>query len=569
MTLLSCCLIILVCTTGCGNGSSFLAGLASVEAGRLFEASDFLIEAGHSAEFTGEFAMRFVTDGLAVVKHVGKYNVEIMADGKIYNVLLDVSDTVAPTAKARPITVLKGTEVNPEQCVEDVYDCTDVSFSFKDKVDFSSKGIIDTVVVLKDEAGNVTEVPVCITVNDIMDAAHASITMEAGDRLPAFEDFVGFGVTGSILTDMSVINTSLVGEYNIDLEVEGEKYTRTLIVEDTVPPVAVVTPQKVFLGQSYPKAAEFVSDIVDVGPVSVSYETEPGSEVTGPCTVKILLTDQGGNTTVYEAECELMEDNELPEFVKYPAELDMDVGETLIWRAYVEAVDNSGMVDLSVDTAAAILDVPGEYESFFVAKDRAGNEKRQSFKLVVHDNAVTKEMMDEVIQGIFDEILTDDMTIVDKIRTIYRYILNNVTYVHEGVVYGDMRREAYYGLVNRKKGDCFTHCAISKEMLEYLGLETIVVRRRLDLAPKYGNHYWLLVNLGTKEEPLWYHHDSCPSFRQETYLMTDAQVRAYTNYHADVSPRTYHYYTYDQSLYPESAKEPLVNWSIDSKYYEY
>jgi len=99
-----------------------------------------------------------------------------------------------------------------------------------------------------------------------------------------------------------------------------------------------------------------------------------------------------------------------------------------------------------------------------------------------------------------------------------------------------------------------------------------MVKRREDLAKLSGsNHFWLLVNFGTEEEPLWYHYDATPirkPFNRVTYMMTDAQLIAYTNYRADSSPQKLYYYTFDTSLHPASATRIVEDMNLDAKYFE-
>jgi hypothetical protein len=204
-----------------------------------------------------------------------------------------------------------------------------------------------------------------------------------------------------------------------------------------------------------------------------------------------------------------------------------------------------------------------------IAKDSVGNETRQEVKLVLHDNSVTKEMMDQMCEEITGKIITADMTTQEILYAIAKYVSGNIKYTSEGV-HDDVRREAYLGLGSRKNGDCFTFCAASHELLSYLGYEIQMVRRSPEFVKESGNHFWLLVNCGTKEEPLWYHHDSSPHskpYNQETHMMTDAQLKAYTN-NRNSNSSIKHYYSFDTSLHPASATEIVVEWNIDSKYYE-
>ena len=237
----------------------------------------------------------------------------------------------------------------------------------------------------------------------------------------------------------------------------------------------------------------------------------------------------------------------------------------------VSAEDNSGMVTVSLDTTGIDLMVPGMYTAFFVATDSVGNETRQEVALTLHDNSVTQEMIDELCEQIISEIITEDMSMKKKLYAVYKYVRSKLSYTNAGV-HDDIRREAYIGLTSRHSGDCFTYCAASQEIFTHMGIETQIVRRRLDLVPESGsNHFWLLVNCGTAEEPAWYHFDATPirkPFNRTTYMMTDAQMIAYTNYRAGSSPKKLHYYTFDTSLHPASATEIMVDLELDAKFYE-
>ena len=548
---------------------AYIATSATVEAGNTFSATDFILEEGHTSEFATDFTSQFVQNGLAQINQIGEYSVDLIVDGKNYAIELIVQDTISPKASARTITICQGDSLTAEQCITDILDATNVSCAFKTEPDLTQVGTFNEIVILSDEAGNCTEIPVTISVLGMDELLADSYTIEAGEIIPSEEELIVSNRTGKYITDISVINTSLIGNYTLEVEIEGEVYSTELIIEDTIAPIATVVPITAYYGADFPSADSFVSEIIDEGPVTVSYETDPGAIVNDQNAVRIALTDQAGNRTLYDSQCSIVHDDEVPRFVTVPTELDADVNTSIIWRSMVSAEDNSGVVDLSLDTADINLEKPGTYTAFLVAKDPAGNETRQEVKLILHDNSVTKEMMDQVCAEITGKIITDDMTTQEKLYAVYKYVVNKISYTSEGV-HDDVRREAYLGLTTRKNGDCFTFCAASKELLSYLGYDIQIVRRRLDLVKEYGNHFWLLVNCGTEEEPLWYYHDASPHskpFDLETYMMTDAQLKAYTNYRASNSSKK-HYYTFDTSLHPASATEIVVDLGIDSQYFE-
>lgn len=547
----------------------YIATSATVEAGNRFRAEDFLLEKGHTAEFAEEFAHQFAQDGIAKINKIGDYSVEIIVDGKNYSIQLTVQDTISPKAVARVVTVSQGDTLTAEQCVTDITDQTEVSCVFQSEPDFTQIGSITEIVILTDEAGNCTEIPVSITILGVQEILAAQYTIEAGSDIPTVNELLGWNRIGNYVTDVSSINTSLIGNYTLEIEIDDSIYTTELIIEDTIAPTAEVCQVTAYCGAVFPVPESFVSNINDEGPVTVSYEQPPGEIVSETTSVRIILTDQSGNCTVYESMCNVAEDNEAPEFILFPEHLEADVDSTIIWRAMVEVEDNSGQVELTLDTSGIDITKPGTYTVFFVAKDLAGNETRQEVTLVLHDNTVTKEMMDEVCAKILGQIITENMTTQEMLYAVWNYVVSHIKYTSNGV-HDDVRREAYLGLTTRKNGDCFTYCAASEELLSYLGFETQIVRRKEEFVKTSGNHFWVLVNCGTDEEPLWYHHDASPHkkpYDMETYMMTDAQLKAYTDYRAETSSFRY-YYSFDTSLYPASALEIVVDWEIDAKYFE-
>ncbi|MCR5154748.1 MAG: hypothetical protein K6B75_07880 [Lachnospiraceae bacterium] len=541
---------------------------AVVEAGNTFTADEFLLEEGHTAYFSGDFAAKYVKDGKAVINHIGDYTAQITIDKKEYTVPVHVEDSKAPKAKALQITIPVGTMLLPEQCVTDVKDATSITYEFISVPDFFNVGKSTAVVRLTDEAFNKTDVEIDLNIISTGDCLLKEYVLEAGGKIPDEKELVLFGKTGKFVTDISVINTSLVGEYSLLMNIEGNEYSTHLVIVDTIPPTATVEPQYAYPGQALPEAASFVKDIKDVGPVSISYENAPEIMTDEKLNVKIAIEDQSGNKTVYESYFEPALDNEVPVINSYPEEIVADLGTQLIWRALVDASDNSGYCELSLDTSTVNLDYAGTYTAYIVAKDYAGNETRQKTSVILHDASVTKEMMDKLCEDIFAEILTDDMSKYEVIKAVWKYINSNISYTTAGV-HDDTRREAYLALKSRKSGDCFSYCASAIELFSRLGIDTIMVVRDPVCAAKIrANHMWVIVNYGTEEEPLWYHFDAVVTkLRKQTYLMTNRQLKAFTNKYNELFNRDY-FYTFDESLYPEIATEELYDIGLDAKYYE-
>ncbi len=555
----------------CGRTSKYLATSAIVEVGVPFEAHNFLTASGHTAEFDKEFADKYATNNVARILVPGNYRVDLLVDGKRCAVKLTVRDTVAPVAKAKEIFICEGGVITPEQCVTDVYDVTEVKYSFKTKPDTSKTGKYQAVVVITDAADNKTEVIVDINIISLTEALARGFEVEAGTEVPDVSKLMPFADSKKIITDLSVINIDLVGTYDITVEIEGKEYETTLNIIDTIAPVATITPQEGYEGVEFPSPESFVSNIIDAGPVKVSFETDPGVVSKDNTAVKIVLTDQGGNKTVYDSYCNIAVDNEAPVILSAPDKLDVDAGASIIWRALVNAKDNSGVVDLELDTSKVDMQKPGYYTAVLYASDKAGNKVSKNIEIVVHDNSVTLEMMDELCSKIIAKVIKDGMSKQEQVLAIAQYVHDNIRYTDARET--DLRKDAYLGLTTRKNGNCYTYYSACVELLSRLGFETMMVCRSEEAVEIVGSHHvWAYVNMGDALYPQWYHCDASAkprAFERNTFLITTAQTIAYTKWReAEEKPPKLRYFTFDHSQYPESATTELVDINVNKKYFE-
>lgn len=556
------CIIVAVIVSSALSRPDYVARSVTVEAGRSsIEASDFLVDKSHSAEF-GDGA---VFD----LSAVGEYKIPLVVDGKNCTTKLIVIDTKAPSGSVRDMSVWQGSKLDAESCVSDIKDATAVSVKFKKKPDTDELGKREVTVILEDGGGNTTEYTFVLNVVSSSGLLYTHYVSELGEDLPSADVFTGKSGVGEYLSDISSISPNAAGIYMLQISADGNTFDVVLEITDTVAPTATVTPQVCY--NKIPEASEFISGIVDKSRVTVSYETEPDMASSGRVDVNIVLTDAHGNKTVYSTYFEVMSDTKAPEILKAPDALEVDTGATIIWRASVEATDDSGKVDLDLDTNGADLNTPGVYTVEIVARDDAGNETRRKVKLTVHDGSITESMLFEVIKKIEKGLLiTSKMNAEEKVYSVFRYVYDNMKYSNTSA-HIDWRQEAYVTLNGGFTGDCFTYCATSYALLKYLGFDVRIVERAESAKIEgTGTHFWVLVNIGSEAEPKWYHFDATPQrspYNLATYLMTDAQLEAYTKWRNDTY-KLENYYTYDVEKFPEVSKWQMVSLEIPAKYFD-
>ncbi len=543
---------------------SFVARSVTVEAGRsAIKASDFLTESGHTAEFS---------EGTVYdLSAVGEYKITLIVDEKECTSKLVVADTKAPTATSIDVSVWQGSEVDAASCVIDIIDVTEVEVYFKKKPDTGTIGKQEATVVLEDRGGNKTEYSVFINVVSSSGLLYTHYVSELGEAIPSADVFTGKPGVGRYLSDIAGIGTDAAGTYMLQIEADGGTYDVVLEIADRTPPTATVTPQTGY--NSIPKPESFISEIVDRSRVSITYETEPVLNGNATVDVVLVLTDAFGNKTVYTSYFTVVNDTSAPVIVKAPEELEVDTGKSIIWRASVEATDDSGNVELSLDTAGANLGVPGVYTIEIVARDAAGNEARRPVKLTVNDGSVTPEMLQAAIANIEKDLLIKPgMTAEEKIYCVYRYVYDGLKYSNTSN-HIDRRHEAYIALSGAMTGDCFTYAACSYAILEYLGYPVHLIERAESAKTEgTGTHFWVLVNIGTEASPQWYHFDATPMKypynSSATYLMTNSQINAYTKWRNATNDKVENYYTYDVEKYPAVSTWNMTTLTIPSQYYE-
>lgn len=101
---------------------------------------------------------KFITEiNESIINKIGSHTIKVYGNDGEFEVIINVSDTIAPTAKAVEKTMWISDEITSDMFLGDIKDATTVTSSFKETPDFNKKGKQDVTIVLKDEAGNTTE----------------------------------------------------------------------------------------------------------------------------------------------------------------------------------------------------------------------------------------------------------------------------------------------------------------------------------------------------------------------------------------------------------------------------
>ncbi len=364
-----------------------------------------------------------------------------------------------------------------------------------------------------------------------------TVTVEAGTQDFQTSNFLRKDGDAEFVTDMTQVDTSHVGEQEIQLNVNGKERTSTLSVQDTEAPKGEAETATVNVGGEL-SPDELVTNIEDNTDVTCSFKEEPDLSGVGTVPVTIVLTDEGGNTTEIESEAEVIEDTEEP-VIDGVAPLEGFIGEPISYKSEITVTDNCDKeVELEVDTSDVDTETEGTYDVIYTATDRAGNTAQAETTITMKEKPQDYVEPEEVYaeaDEVLAEITTDDMTLKEKARAIYDWCRNNIGYISTSDK-DSWTNGAHQGFT-QGQGDCFVFFSTAKALLTEAGIPNIDVVKS---DTSHSSHYWSLIDCGDG----WYHFDTTPrSGGGEFFMLTDEELLEYSESHDNS-------HIFDQSLYP-------------------
>lgn len=384
------------------------------------------------------------------------------------------------------------------------------------------------------------------------------ITVEAGSVVYA-EQFLstqGFKIGQSVYfkTDMTGIDMSVEGDYEIELYVDGTVHTSLMRVRDTVPPKA--EPVNMSLNAGMKPSAEFlIKNVRDVGKVTAAFQHEPDWNKGGKVTVNVVITDAAGNSSVVPVELTIHTDV-VPPVIEGAMDRVFYVGDSIVYTgAYedhlgnqypeVTAYDTESAVTFTVNRDKVDTSKSGVYPVIYSAVDAVGNITNVEVKFTLLDKPVATvepKVVYDLARKILDEITTEDMTDMEVAFAIYRWTSYNIGYVNSSDKTSWI--DAAYQAFTQYCGDCYNYFAAAKALYEVAGIENVDVVKS---DTSHSSHYWSLINLGEG----WYHVDCTPRINPGQFFMnTDAELEAY-------SSANHNSHIFDGSLYPDRATESV------------
>jgi hypothetical protein len=468
----------------------------------------------------------------------GVYDIDAIIGNKNYTSKLIIQDTIAPTAIPADVAVWAEATVQPADFVREVYDATEVSLSFENAPDTSITGARPVAVLLTDAGGNTTRVVAELRVYDTVDKLDVKPdTDKSGINVFDFvkkvhnkdkERFI-------IDTDLQTIDFNIPGRCEVVVLLDGKRRLSLLDIFDVTPPTATPVHVRRFISDTL-DPWEFVDNIFDQTPVTVSFVSVPDNMLEGDQAVMLLLTDAYGNTAQIASSLTLVRDTEPPVI---GGMLDKTVfpGDTIAYRLGITVTDNrDDEVELKIDSSKVDAKTEGAYPVVYSATDSSGNTTIVKGTITVL--GIMREQVYEMADKVLADIISEDMSLYDQAYAIYLWVKRNIGYINSSVK-DDPVLGAYRAFKN-KSGDCFVFASVSELLLTRAGIDNILIHR---ISSARTRHYWSLVNVGEG----WYHFDTTPhNIGGYAFMLTESEVQALA-----IKRGSSTYYAYDKSLYPE------------------
>jgi len=314
---------------------------------------------------------------------------------------------------------------------------------------------------------------------------------------------------------------------------------------DRDPPTADTVDVTILIGETV-KPGDFVKNVEDESEVvSIEFVSAPNLLSHTDQTVQIKITDEHGNSAIFEAAL-IIRINTSPPVIEGIEPIVTRVGDPILYRQGITARDDFGRDltnEIQINSTNVNHNAIGEYTVTYRVTDITGLET--VIQMTVKVVNVDVEYVHNEIDKILNEVIKEDMTQLQKVRAIHTWVITNIAYA-QTIGAGETVYEDAYRALRDRGGNCFNFYAISEIMLTRSGIPNMPIER---IAGTPSRHRWSLINpdgLG------WHHFDTTPTRLQwgsQTAYFTDSQSRTFSRQFEEFNG-TLDYFTYYPELYP-------------------
>lgn len=418
---------------------------------------------------------------------VAEYEIELTYKGKAKKVKLKIVDTTAPVVVFKNVIAYEDYQIDANDFIEEKEDLSEMKVYASEVGNLNEFKDYEIEITVEDEYGNKTSEMRILTITWLRDLVY----IELGNPFSKADVIVNMEKDADKISDeeISKVDPSKVGEYQLKATYEGKEYQTKVIIQDTTPPELQLKDVTIYLGETIKGKETFIKSVKDAsGVITTSMQTKIDYKKIGKQEIVIEAIDGFNNKITKKAILTIKKDAEGPVFSgltnltvkKYASNIDYLKG--------VKAVDaKDGTRDFDFDASKVNPSVAGTYYATYTAVDNTGNKTTKKRKVTVLHNA-------EDTEAKFNEFYKKYLA-GKSVLEMVRVIKTKIKYTTNGGG-GD---PIWYGLTNLA-GDCYVHAMLTKKALDKAGITNRLI------YVKDKTHYWNLVQISG----VWRHYDSTP-----------------------------------------------------------
>ena len=320
-------------------------------------------------------------------------------------------------------------------------------------------------------------------------------------------------------------------------------------IRDKEAPIIRVTDLDIYNDETV-TVHDFVTECDDVSRVKLSFQQEIDYSINGDQIVTIVAVDEVGHRTVKSARLSHVFDTTAPTVVGDPL-IRTVRGESITYKKHISVNDDHDpFPTIEIDNSEVNLDEEGTYPVHYTVTDFCGNSQTFDAQVVVTapaSESVSDETINELLDAILDQIITDDMDDLHKVWAVYEYV-RAIPYSKTDYSF-DYKYEGYK-ILRDQKGDCFGSYSASRLLLDRLGFPNLSVESDKATANK---HFWNMVSLDGGKT--YYHFDATHWHEWGTVkpvmcMISDETLKKISDEHKGT-------HTYDHTLLPATPYESM------------
>ena len=276
------------------------------------------------------------------------------------------------------------------------------------------------------------------------------------------------------------LNEYPIGEFTLNVVLNGVPFDVVLIIEDNTPPTATAVNLTIPMSENV-SPEDFVTDVHDYSPIaSIEFVREPDVFLSGEQTVEVAISDIHDNTRIIAATLSVLPNEIPPRFEGLTEHIFGTVGEPLSLDEHIIALDAFDReLEFEVDTMDVDFDSTGTYTVIFLVTDNCGNQTVEEVTLELHN--IDANLVNAQIDEILAEILTSEMTQVEEVQAIHNWVRTNLTFsASTPESEPETTLEGAHFALHNDSGNNFIFFSISEVLLTRAGIPNMRIHQAAD-----------------------------------------------------------------------------------------